>query len=326
MLFIYPFDSRNVDVMIDILRTYKNTMLKFKRTFQPIRMHFFCILVVNVVFFHTTLFAQEVIIINETQGKSERNRYTQELLVAALNNTIDSHGRYKIEILPNLNQPRTAAMLRRREGYGDIVQGATRKDWEEHLIPIEIPIMKGALGLRVMLIRQDMQATFSSINSIEELKQQIGGTVNYWSITKVFDYHKFSTAKTNRQDSLFAMLEKKRFDYISRGITEVLIEYQEHKLHNPNLHIEEDLLMYIPLPVYFFVTPTKPHLAERLEAGLKRIMANGTLDTIFSKHFKERFMQLNLLSRKVFKLENPNLTSPYYSFEPEELRKLFESN
>ena len=268
--------------------------------------------------------AQETIIINEIQEKSERHEYTQELLVAVLDSTILSHGDYQIQILPHLNEPRTSAMLRRREGYGDIVQGALRDDWEEHLIPIKIPIMKGLLGLRVLLIRKDMQPIFAEIHSLAQLKEQIGGVTNYWSITKIFDYYQFSVAKTNRQDSMFAMLEKRRFDYISRGINEVLIEYEKFKPDNPNLHIEENILLNIPLPVYFFVNPNKPKLAKRIEAGLNNIIENGILDQIFVKHFKGHFEQLNLLNRRVFELANPSLTSPHHVYKPDEIKALFD--
>lgn len=268
--------------------------------------------------------ANEVIIINEIQATSERHRYSQELLVAVLDSTIASHGEYVFETLSHLNQPRTAAMLRRREGYGDVVQGATRKDWEDTLIAIKIPIMKGILGLRVLLIREDMQSTFAEMTSLEQLKKQLGGVTSYWSITKIFEYHKFNIVRTNRQDSMFAMLARKRFDYISRGIHEVLIEYEQFKPQNPNLYIEENLLINIPLPVYFFVNPKKPELAKRIEVGLKNIIANGVLDKIFAKHFKGKFEQLNLLQRRVFELENPNLTSPYHVYKPEELKALFD--
>lgn len=267
--------------------------------------------------------AQEVIVINEIQGKSDRHKYSQELLIEVLDSTIASHGDYQIKILPHLSQPRTASMLRRREGYGDIVQGALRDDWEEHLIPIKIPIMKGTIGLRVLLIRQDKQPVFSAITSLEQLKQQFGAVTEYWSITKVFEYHKFNVVETNRQDSMFAMLEKQRFDYISRGINEVLMEYTKYQPKNPNLHIEDSLLINIPLPVYFFVNPNKSELAERITVGLNNVLNNGVLDKLFTKHFKQQFEQLNLFNRKLFKLENPTLTSPYHSYDPDELKALF---
>jgi ABC-type amino acid transport substrate-binding protein len=289
--------------------------------YSPLYVIYFIVLILAII--STTSIAKELITINEIQGKSERHRYTQELLIAVLDSTIDSHGEYIIQTLAHLNEPRTGAMLRRREGYGDIVQGATRKDWEAQLLPIKIPIMKGALGLRVLLIRKDMQPEFTAINSLEQLKQKLGGVTRYWSITEIFEHYKFNIVKTNRQDSMFAMLEKRRFDYVSRGINEILLEYQKFKPQNPNLHIETTLLVNIPLPVYFFVNPNKPHLAERIEVGLKEIINNGVLDSIFMKHFKGKFQQLNLLERKVFELKNPNLTSPHYLYKSDEFKLLF---
>ena len=39
----------------------------------------------------------------------------------------------------------------------------------------------------------------------------------------------------------------------------------------PDMYIETGLALHVPLPVYFFVTPTKPKLAERIELGLRQI-------------------------------------------------------
>ena len=289
--------------------------------YSSIYVIYFIVLILAII--STTSTAKELITINEIQGKSERHSYTQELLIAVLDSTVDSHGEYTIQTLAHLNAPRTSSMLRRREGYGDIVQGATRKDWEAHLLPIKIPIMKGVLGLRVLLIRKDRQPEFTAINSLEQLKEKFGAVTSYWSITEIFEHYKFNIVKTNRQDSMFAMLEKRRFDYVSRGINEVLIEYEQFKPQNPNLHIENNLLVNIPLPVYFFVNPNKPHLAARIEVGLKEIINNGVFDSIFIKHFKGKFQQLNLLERKVFELKNPNLTSPYYLYKLDEFKLLF---
>lgn len=273
----------------------------------------------------SSLMAKEIIIINDTQGKSERHKYTQELLVAALDSTIASHGHYEFKPLANLNQPRTAAMLKYRGGYGDVVQGATRKEWEDNLIQIKIPLMKGILGLRVLFIHKSLQPTIANIDSLAQLKRLLGGAVSFWSITQIFEYHNFDIVKFNRQDSMYSMLERKRFDYVSRGINEVLIEFEQYKSDNPNLHIENNLLLHIPLPVYFFVNPAKKKLANRIEIGLNNIIDNGVFDTIFTKHFKEKFSQLNLLNRRLFSIKNPNLTSPYYSYKPEDFQTLFDN-
>lgn len=269
----------------------------------------------------TSVSAKEIILINKTQSESIRHQYTQEILIAALDSTIASHGEYEIQRL-NLNQMATVILMR-KEGYGDVIQGATREEWETNLIPIKIPILKGMLGLRVLFIHQDSQATFDKINSIEELKTLLSGAGSYWSITKVFAYHHFNLVQLDRQDSMYSMLEKKRFDYVTRGLHEALIEYEIFKLKEHNISIEKNLLINIPLPAYFFVNPNKPHLAKRIESGLTNIINNGVLDAIFKKHFKDKFQQLNLVNRTVFNLKNPTLSSPYHEYNADEFRRLF---
>ena len=59
------------------------------------------------------------------------------------------------------------------------------------------------------------------------------------------------------------MLVYGRFITFGRGINETAIEYESHIEQFPELAIEKDLLLFIPLPTYFFVSPKKPNLQHR---------------------------------------------------------------
>ncbi len=67
------------------------------------------------------------------------------------------------------------------------------------------------------------------------------------------------------------------------------------------------LVMAVPLPTYFYVSPTCPDLARRVEAGLRRIMENGTYEKIFNDHFGQIYARAGLENRKIFKVANPLL-------------------
>lgn len=77
----------------------------------------------------------------------------------------------------------------------------------------------------------------------------------------------------------------------------------------PDLAIEQDLLLYIPLPTYYFVTPKKPELAKRIEKGLITLIDNGTFDEIFIQQFGKIITNANISKRRIFKINNPNLSS-----------------
>lgn len=158
-----------------------------------------------------------------------------------------------------------------------------------------------------------MQPVFNSINSLEQLKTLSLGTGESWTITKIFKHHSFNVVTVNNASFLYKMLEKKRFDCLSRGLHEVLIEFEDNRQKNKNLHIEETILLYIPLPAYFFVNPAKPELAKRISKGLRLLIEDGSFDKIFFKHFSDTIEQLNLSNRKIYHIENTVL-SPDINF------------
>lgn len=252
--------------------------------------------------------ANEQIIINQQQSSSLRYQYSQDLLMSALDRTITSHGEYEILDLIKLGTQDTSTLMGKKN-YGDVIQGASRPEWEENLLPIRIPILKGLHGVRLFVINKEMQAIFNNINSLEQLKALSLGTGENWTITKVFKHYNFNIVPVNNASFLYNMLEKKRFDCLSRGLHEVLIEYEANRKKNKDLHIEETILLHIPLPAYFFVNPTKPKLAERITQGLKLLIKDGSFDKIFFKHFGDTIEQLNLSNRKIYHLENTVLST-----------------
>ena len=249
--------------------------------------------------------AKETIIINEDQLYDFKHQYTQELLIAALDKTINTYGEYEIKALINVNSTETQRLMSKKN-FGDVIQGATRPEWEQNLITVPIPIFKGMLGLRVLIINKDMQANFLKIQTIEQLKSYLLGTVDRWSITKVFEYNQFNHVKIKRHSSIFDMLAKKRFDYLARGLHEVAFEYDKYREKTPSLHIEESILLNTQLPGYFFANPHNPLLAERIETGLKMLIKDGSFETIFNKHYSKILVDLNLPNRKIFHLKNPD--------------------
>lgn len=61
----------------------------------------------------------------------------------------------------------------------------------------------------------------------------------------------------------------------------------------------------MPLPIYFYVSPTLPELAERLQLGLKEMQNNGSMKNIFDKYFAVRMKKLHLSQRTIIELKNP---------------------
>lgn len=261
-----------------------------------------------IVFISSYSYAIETIIINKAVIENDpRTNYTQELLTAALQVNIHKYGKFILQnsIIMNNERAKTSIL---RDNFGDVIHSATHDNWEKALIPIRIPIFKGIMGLRVFLINEKLKDKFISINSLTDLKKLTLGSGHVWAITEVFKQQGFMVITGTKYDSMFRMLKKERFDYLPRGLNEVLVEFELRQKENDQLMIEPSILLDIPLPVYFFVNPNKPKLAKRLTEGLNTIIENGTFDKIFNKHFYHVFEKLNIQKRKIFKLPNTNLS------------------
>jgi hypothetical protein len=121
-------------------------------------------------------------------------------------------------------------------------------------------------------------------------------------------------------EGLFEMLVHGRFDIFLRAAVEVLDEYEERKDSLPELAIEETLVLYYPLPMYFWFPKTDEgrRLAARAEAGMRAMIADGTYMRIFDKHQRWKIERLRLKERMVLRISNP-LLSPQTPFSDERL-------
>ena len=251
--------------------------------------------------------AEEVIVMNPNQSASDdRLDYLQLLLTKAMERTIHLYGPYRIEQYPtSLTRKRSLALL--VKGKITVYVAPTSRKWEAAAIPVRIPLRKGILGYRLFFIRDKDQALFSEVSSMKELLKFRLGQGAQWTITQSFKRLGIKVSGGVEYEPLFKMLEMGRFDYFPRGINEIFREYETRKNKFPTLKIEDTLSIYLPLPQYFFVPPTRPDLAKRIEIGLLSILEDGTFDKFFMDYHREDIKKARWGSRKIFELKNLNL-------------------
>ncbi len=254
-------------------------------------------------------YANEVILINRPLSTEDsRYKYPENLLKKIIAVTADQYGTAQVQHTKwNMRRDRTFINL--TEGTKiHVMAEAPKPGWESQLIPVRIPIRKGIQGFRTFLILKKNQAMLSEIKTIEELKKIPTGSGLQWSTTRVLKENGFNVVTGGDYEGLFKMLVAERFITFGRGINETPVEYAQRKSIYPDLAIEQGLLLYIPLPTYYFVTPKKPELAKRIEKGLTTLIDNGAFDVIFNQYFGEMIKNANLSKRKIFKINNPNLS------------------
>ncbi len=251
--------------------------------------------------------AERILIPPPESSQDKRYDYSEKLLRLALEKTRAQYGEAEVAYAPKMLRERVLRELER----GNLVQVAdapTRPDFEEKLIPVRIPLRKGLLGYRLLLIQQKDKEKFANVRSLDDLRALRVGSGTQWSITQIFEQTGFKLVKELEYENLFQSLANGQSDFLPRGVNEVFDEFDARAPHFPNLMVEESLVLYVPLPTYFFVTPKRPDLARRIEQGLEAMLRDGSFEKLFQDYHGDMIKRAKLQDRRVLELDNPTLS------------------
>ena len=238
-----------------------------------------------------------------------RYQYQWEILRTALDKTTKKWGPYRMAASAIMTERRQAFELKNATGKLTVMYLSTAPDFEQNLIPVRIPVDRNLGGYCIFLIREGEQARFDAVESLADLRKFTYGLGLGWQDVDILRRSGFTVVTGSSYEGLFEMLVQKRFDVFLRGAVEVLDEYDARKSALPDLQIEERLVFYYPLPMYFWFSKTAEgrRLAARAEEGMRMMIADGTYDRIFDRYQRGKIERLRLKERKVFRINNPNL-------------------
>lgn len=188
----------------------------------------------------------------------------------------------------------------------DVVWTLTTPEREKDLLPIRIPIDRGLLGWRLLLIKSTDADQFVRFDSVEQLRALRAGQGHDWPDFPILQTNGFHVSPSSSYQGLFTMLERGRIRYFPRSVTEIDSEVQTHK--KLNLTVAPRWVLHYPAPLYFFVQKDKTTLAAAIERGLLIAMRDGSMRRLFLLHFGEIIKQAKLGQRSVIQLNNPYLT------------------
>lgn len=238
------------------------------------------------------------------------NPYELALLHEALERTRRDYGAYDVQpFTENVSIGRAIELA--IEGRlvnvlsAGVGQSAPSPEW--NMIPVAFPIDKGLLGYRVAFINRRSQNRLLRVHSIEELRQLRIGQGSGWGDVRIYEHERIPVETTYDYESLVLMVLHGRFDLFPRGLWEVAPEFAEYGTRYPDLAVEQHLLLHYAFFEAFYVSRSTPRLAGRLTAGLERMVADGSFDAFFARHFRKLLADLNLRERVVIELENPFL-------------------
>lgn len=229
-----------------------------------------------------------------------------EILKTALEKTTPQYGAFTIAPASSImNEARQLESLEKGEAL-NIVWSSTSEEKESKYHPIRIPLRKGLLGFRISLIKKDVQAKIDQVKTLDDLKKLSIGQGVGWGDVKLYESNGLRV-QTAQYEQLFKMTNMGRFDLFPRGITEAFDEYKKNKDALPDLAIEQNLLINYPWPYYFFFNKKDAALADRIEAGLRTMIKDGSFDALFKKYNGAAIEQANIKNRRVIQIKNPFL-------------------
>lgn len=250
----------------------------------------------------------------------KRYEYQWEILRTALERTKEKWGPFAMEASSRMTEQRQAFEMRNATGKLTVMYLSTTPEFERDLIPVRIPVDKNLGGYCVFLVRKEELPRFAGVRTVEDLRRVTFGLGLGWVDVKILKSNGLKVVTGSSYEGLFDMLANGRFDVFLRAAVEVLGEYDERKDRMPGLAIEPGIILYYPLPMYFWFPKTDEgrRLAERAREGMLGMIEDGTYDRIFMKYQKEKIDRLELKNRRVIKIDNPFL-GPETPFEDKRL-------
>lgn len=231
-----------------------------------------------------------------------RDDYPVELLTLALHKSNKAY-----ELTPHpffMLQVRQIAEIEQGKDL-DVMWTMTSAEREKSLLPIRIPIDRGLLGWRLLLVRSKSLAQFAGVRQVDTLKHMRAGQGFDWPDTAILKHAGFEVDESVRYTDIFLKLAGGRIDYFPRSVQEIWTELNTHA--DAGFVVEPSLALHYPAAMYFFVNRNNVTLANDIRLGLERALADGSFEALFQRHFGPALKRAAIDKRQVFELTNPLL-------------------
>ncbi|WP_421783929.1 hypothetical protein [Kiloniella litopenaei] len=250
--------------------------------------------------------AQTVFTTRAPESRSDkRQEYVIKVLELSLQKTASEYGSYLLKLAPNGATMKRSLIDAQRGVYENffIRNSVSQKSLSE-MEAVPFPIDLGIVGYRVAFVSE--KDLLKSVKSLEDLKkfkviQGLG-----WLDTEILKSNGFNVETASSYDGMFKIVASGRSDLFLRGVNELLAEWTTYQ-HVPGLAYDEHILLYYPLPRFFFTTKQNKEAAKRVYKGLVLAYEDGSLQKLWQQYYGPSINFVNLKSRRFFEIENPFL-------------------
>jgi hypothetical protein len=280
----------------------------------------FCCLTLLSLLLPSSLVLAEFVVSHRapfTEG-DKHHIYSTELLRLALEKTRKEYGDFTLRPIPPRNYAR-ALKAAVDDTYPNLMIETSYEQTLTHhakLDFINFPMDLGVLGYRVCFINPKLKASGKKIASLEDLRQYTFAHGVGWADTIIFRHNGLKVQEVDNYDGMFLMVIGGRVDFFCRGANEILGEMEQFS-QLKELTIDEQFLLVYPLPRFFYLNGKNKLAKKRIELGLQRAYADGSLQALWKTHYQPSLALVNLDKRQIIELENPLLDNLKMSFVPD---------
>ncbi len=237
----------------------------------------------------------------DTEDASQLS-YKGEVLTLLLEKSKARYGPYVLEKkeITGWSQNRAFAELER--GSLDLISSQTNESRESTSIPIRYCLYKGLLGVRVGMGTPAMVQQLDRISTWDELKDVTLGQVFDWPDFAIQSEAGLRVLRLPELNSSIARMKMGTFQLMPLGVVEV-----EPVAKRSHLSTISTWAIAYPTAYYFFVSKTRPELAERLNYGFEQALKDRSFDQLFAKRMGPLVAAAGLDKRKIFYIKNPYL-------------------
>ncbi|WP_354623182.1 hypothetical protein [Psychromonas sp. MME2] len=195
------------------------------------------------------------------------------------------------------------------QGLISIYWAIEHDEEDKKYIPIKVGLTAGLIGQRILLIKNGDQNIYSKVDDLDSFRELglVAGMGKDWFDISVWKANKllYKEAHGNWK-SIFKMIPYGRdYNYISRGINEILVEAEEYD----DLQIESKLVLIYNRDFQFYLSKNGVNSGEKyqqiIELAIKNAQKSGLIDRLVNKYWGDAFKRLNYENRVKIYLQTP---------------------
>jgi hypothetical protein len=202
--------------------------------------------------------------------------YREELLALLLDRSADRYGPGRMFFVEAVTQGR--AMLELQAGHFDVVGTGWTPARDRQALAVRVDLLRGMMGLRTAVGLPERVAQIGGAREWSDIRRWSLGVGSEWNCPDAYKAAGLNVVGMLHVGPAVERARRGGLDLISQSVVEA-----SWFAPMKGMSVISSWGLFTEDPYYFFVSPQRPELAERLRHGFERAGADGSLDAFFNR-------------------------------------------